>query len=358
MNERIMNTKLQEKYSIKILPAPGVGLGAISVDTFREKSPLAEEMIHETREIIQSGECIMTCNHNDDGCVDGRCVDEIAVPNNESFNLKIVESNFGNERAKVAGGGYMTGLAMFKAIGEDLVSPDVDLEFLSKEFARQGVYCGAHTGSHGSEPKQTTDCGANDRFDQILDIAASHRAEVAEITSALVQPFVDTFHPELLKEDLDNWQHIVKETDNFSHSSGISRLDVIRDGILSAQDSVKGEEKVSVIKHLGGNHNEIFLVVNYLKDMTFSQTKLRNELIEKFPSADPESLPQVFALDMWRVDELAHTVAALPEKNLGRERNSATLHKRYVSALLAGTAYQVATYVALTNGSLPVVIVS
>lgn len=360
MNEKIMQTELQQKQATKIsqiLPAPGVGFGTIGVDSFERKSRHAKEMINTTREIINRGECMSRCDHQDDGCIDGRCVDEIAAPEHSTFSVKNVESNEGNERAKVAGGGYVTGLAMFKAIGEDLVSPDADLAFLSENFARDGIYCGAHTGSHGSEPKQTTDCGANDRFDQILATAMNNREPVSQVTRVLVGPLIHSYNEDVLHQDVNNWQHVITETDNFSHSNGISRLDVIREGILSAQDSLKTNEKVSVIKHLAGNHNEVFLIVNYAKGLTFSQTKLRQKLLAQYPDIIPDDLPQVFALDMWRVDQLAHAVAALPEKNSGRNRSDAELKNRYEHALLAGTAYQVATYLTLTNGSLPVVVI-
>lgn len=358
MNEKRMSTELQQKQRVKLLrelPAPGKGLGKISYDAFEQKSNLAQEMIAATRELIQSSECMKTCNHRDDGCIDGRCVDEIAVPDGETFSVKTVEDNVGNERAKVAGGGLLTSLAMYKAIGEDLVSPDEDLAYIAKEFARGGVYCGAHTGSHGSSSKKTTDCGANDRFDEILLTAVKNREDISEVTQALLAPLhQQPYQPTVLNKDMGNWRHIVMETNNFARSNGISRLDVIRDGILTAQETLQGDEKASVIKHLGGDHNEIFLVVNYARGMTFSQTQLRQQMTEKFSTVDPDSLPQVFALDMWRVDELAHAIACLPEKYSGRNRTTMEQQERYERALHAGAAYQVATYMTLTDGSLPV----
>lgn len=352
-----MNSEEQQDKHAKLLqtiPAPGNGLGSISFEEFEKRSVLAREMIAKTHEIIASGECMVRCDHHDDGCIDGRCVDTIAVPDGKGFSVKRVESNVGNERAKVAGGGLLTGLAMFKAIGEDLVSPDDDLAYLVEGFAQQGIYCGAHTGSHGSEIKKTTDCGANDRFGDILSTAINNDVHIANVTKVLLGPIHESYDSGVLQKDIRNWQHIVTETNNLSQSNGTSRLDVIRGGMLNAHNKMHDDERASVIKNLGGNHNEIFLVVNYAKRLTFSQTKLREALHDEYPGVELSALPQAFALDMWRVDELAKAVASLPEQKTGRIRSEAEVNDRYERALYAGAAYQVATYVTLTDGTLPI----
>lgn len=355
-----MNSEQQQNLHVKLLqtiPAPGYGFGSISFKSFEKRSNLAEEMIAKTHEVISSGECMVACDHDDDGCIDGRCVDTIAVPDGKGFSLKSVESNFGNERAKVAGGGLLTGLAMFKAIGEDLVSPDDDLAYLVKGFAQQGIYCGAHTGSHGSEVKQTTDCGANDKFGDILSTAIKNDEHIANVTKVLLSPIHGSYDSEVLQNDIRNWQHIVTETNNLSRSNGTSRLDVIRGGMLDVQNKAHNDERTSVIKNLGGDHNEIFVVVNYAKEKTFSQTKLREALHEEYPDVEMKALPQVFALDVWRVDQLAHAIACLPEKSSNRARTNDEKRNRYNSALYAGVAYQVATYTTLTDGTLPLFVV-
>lgn len=339
---------------LAVLPGPDNGLGSISFKNFENESDFSRELAVKCREIVESGVCIVDCNHEDDGCIDGRCVNELAVPDGDHFNTKRVIDNSSNERAKVAGGGLVTGLAMFKAIGEDLVSPDEDLKYLAEEFAKQGVYCGAHTGSHGSIKNQKTDCGANDRFDEILKNTIDNQDDVEGIVKELLKPLGVSVGNGVLSSDLRNWNHVLTQTNNFAFSSGSSRLESIKDGILAAQDSNHNEDKVTVIKNLEGNHNEIFLVVNYAQGLTFSQTKLREALHEDYPDVDLSDLPQVFALDIWRIDQLAQAVARIPKKHSTEPRTVDETNQRYLQALYAGTAFQVGTYVSLTDGSLPV----
>lgn len=242
---------------------------------------------------------------------------------------------------------------MFKAIGEDLISPDQDLSYLAQAFAKQGVYCGAHTGSHGSATNQKTDCGANDRFDEILKNTIDNQDGVEAIVKELLKPLGVSVEEGVLSSDIRSWNHVLTQTKNFAHSNGTSRLESIKHGILAAQDSYYSDEKVTVIKNLEGNHNEILLIVNYAKGLTFSQTKLREALHDEYPDVDLSDLPQVFALDMWRIDQLAQAVARIPKKHSSETRTVDEINQRYLQALYAGTAFQAATYVTLTDGSLP-----
>ena len=344
---------------VDIIPAPGLGdpISSISAVKYEAKSESAKDMVRDTHEIVKSGECIVRCNHADDGCIDGRCVNELAYPDGNKFITKYVDDNQGNERAKVAGGGLLTSLAMYKAVGEDIVSPEEDIAYIARDFARQGVQCGAHTaGSHGSEVLDKTGCGANDKFDEIMNVAITHRKDISDVSSVLIRPSGNGFDADLLGSGLDKWSEILEVRGYFDGSNGVSRLDAIRDGILSAQATMLGNEKASVLKNLGGGHNEVLLVVNYAKGHTFSQTKLREMLMERHPEvADPDELPQVFVLDMWRVEELAHAVANITPKD-GTERTEDEKQARYLTALHAGVAYQIATYATLTDGSLPVAV--
>lgn len=353
-NDNTLTNRLTE-----VIPAPGVGNPDSSISMTKyldqatyenQKKEIAESM----HEIIASGECLVTCSHDDDGCLDGRCTSEIAVPNGQEFEVVNVEHNKDNERAKLAGGGYTTALAMYAALGEKSASPEGDIVYIADEFAKQGIHCGAHTGGHGSEDLGKTDCGANDKLRDIIACGANHREVVAAVTAALFKHSTDLFGEGSMNKALDAWANVQSDEEYFANSNGVSRLDAIRASILNTQDNSGRDGKVAVIKNLKDDHNEIELVVDYEQGHTFSQTKLRNLLAEKYPNVDAKDLPQVFVLDFWRVQQLAYAVAVMPERESGRARTDEEIQDRYATAIHAGVAFQVATYATLTDGSLPV----
>lgn len=355
----IENDKKLTSQLAEVIPAPGVGNpdSPISMAKYLEGATpenQKKEIAVSMHEIIAGGECNVACTHDDDGCLDGRCTSEIAVPNGQEFAVVNVEHNKDNERAKLAGGGYTTALAMYVALGETSASPEGDIVYIADEFAKQGIHCGAHTGGHGSEDLGKTDCGANDKVKEIMACGTANRDVVAGITAALFKHSTDLFGQGSMTKALDGWDATQNNTEYFAHSNGVSRLDAIRASILNTQDSSGRDEKVAVIKNLKDDHNEIELVVEYEQGHTFSQTKLRTILQERYPTVDAKDLPQVFVLDFWRVQQLAYAVATMPERETGRVRTDSEIQDRYATALHAGVAFQVATYATLTDGSLPV----
>lgn len=356
MRERIMSIEIDQKPAIVLketVPAPGLGdkNSSISIKKY-EDDATKEVLLDDLREIVRSGECIAPCYHHDDGCIDGRCANQLVFPEDGDFATKDVSDNSGNERAKVAGGGLITGLAMHKALGEGIVSPEEDIAYIAAEFAKQNIYCGAHTGSHANGGK--TDCGANDRFDEIINNAISNRAAISQFTEVLVQQIGQQFDQNAMDQDINQWTDIVNRQSYFMNSDGVTRLDAISEGVLVAQKTITDDKKASVIKNLGGGHNEVELEVMCEEDYTFSQTRLRDALIARNPDVNPDDLPQVFVLDLWRVHQLAEAIAQMPERTTGRLRTEDEVRQRYSRALHAGVAYQVGTYITLTDGSLDI----
>jgi len=339
---------------VETIPAPGVGNPESSISKTKfESTDENRDMSRYMHEIIKSGECIVPCAHSDDGCIDGRCVNEIAHPNVDEFNVVSVEHNKDNDRAKLAGGGYITSLAMYQALGETRVSSEKDIIYIAEQFAQMGIYCGAHTGGHGSEEHGKTDCGANDKFYEILDNGIRYKDEVGAITSLLLQYSSDSYDQSVMDSVISTWEDTRKDAE-YVVGSGVVRLDAIRTGILHTQEQNPDVQTVAVIKNLSDHHNEVELVVNYGQGTTFSQGKKRQKLMERYPGVARKDLPQVFVLDFWRVQQLARAVAAMPEEITGRERSEDEKPQRYAVALHAGVAFQVATYATLTDGSLPV----
>lgn len=337
------------------IPAPGVGNKDSSITVSKyETSDNMRELAADLYEILRSGECVVPCTHNDDGCIDGRFTSEIKFPAEGSFETVSVDDNKDNERAKVAGGGYVTALAMLQALGENGSSPEADIAYLADMFAQNGMYCGGHVGSHGHAHEGKTDCGANDKEDQIIANGTQAPEVVAAVTAALMERSSDSYDDQAMQRGLDGWVETVGDTTYFVDSNGVTRLDAIENGILTAQDTVVSNDKASVIKNLGADHNEIRVAVMYRQGETFSQTKLRRLLIERHPDVDPKDLPQVFVVDFWRIQQLARVVAELPNRENGQSPAAEEVQDRYERALHAGVAFQVATYATLTDGSLPV----
>lgn len=352
-----MSIEIDQKPAIVLketVPAPGLGDKNSSISATRLEAEVEmRPLIQELKEITRSGECIVTCNHHDDGCIDGRCANQLAFPNGSEFATKDVNDNTGNERAKVAGGGLMTSLSMFRALDEEAVSPEADITYIAAEFAKQGIYCGAHTGSHGSSENKKTDCGANDRFDEIINNVIANREAVSVVTSLLMTYADVPFSQADMNKDVERWVEIVNDA-YFMNSDGVTRLDAVREGMLTAQETITDDKKASVIKNLGGSHNEYELEVVCEQDHTFSQTKLREALTARHPHTNPDKFPQVFALDLWRVKQLAKAIASLPDRSTGRARTDDEVQERFSRAIHAGIAYQVGTYVTLTDGSLDI----
>lgn len=339
---------------IETIPAPGLGNPESSISKVKfESTDQQRDMSQYMHEIVKSGECLVPCAHNDDGCIDGRCVNEIAHPKVGTFDVVSVEHNKDNDRAKLAGGGYITALAMYQALGETRISSENDIVYISEQFAKKGIYCGAHTGGHGSEEHGKTDCGANDKFYEIIDNGIRYRDEVGAIAEVLLKYSTDSYDQTVMKTAISTWDDTRKDT-NYVVGNGVKRLDAIRTGILHTQEQNPDVQTVAVIKNLSDNHNEVELVVNYKPGTTFSQGKKRQKLMERFPGVARKDLPQVFVLDFWRIQQLARAVAEFPDHQTGAARTIGEIQDRYAQALHAGVAFQVATYATLTDGSLPV----
>lgn len=161
-------------------------------------------------------------------------------------------------------------------------SIDDDLALVGSDLAEKEIYCGVHSGAH--QHGEGTDCGANDKFALILE-------------------------------------------------NGLKFSDQI-----TASTEAAGEEKpLAVTKRLDGDHNEDYIIVNYVEGTTFSQGAFADTLRESFPDKDDKNLAQAFVVDAWRVVELAK--ASVPEDE-------------FETAMYAGVAYQVATAATLTDGTL------
>ncbi len=311
-----------------------------------ENGSLHPDVAKKASDIIQAGSCMVAINEKDDGCIDGRLAQLLVFLEGiegEDFNEIEIHDLTAHNRAKVAGGGYITSLAMEMALNSTHQTVDEALQYVVQHLASHGVYCGTHTGDHGSA--QGVDCGANDRFEDIVSImyGAEYGDKILESVRGawpLCQPgSVDDDTVALVKHN--SHKNIIRDK-FFAKSDGRARYGIIMDGIADAQKSSGSERPVSVSKHLGGSHKEAFIILNTVDGKTFSQAAFHAQLQEAFPDVAADNLPQAFVVDLPRIAALAQVMAkGRTDENESNE-----------TALVAGLAFQFAVAATLTDGSL------
>lgn len=308
---------------------------SISHEKQRASGELSAEVDQRSQEIILSGEAMVDVNDTDDGCIDGRETIELYVTEEGEFYTKQVEDNSNHERAKVAGGGYITTQAMRLGVGMKGTDIDSDLAQTGTDLAAKEVYCGAHTGAH--KHGEGTDCGANDKMSLILHNGIAYQEQVSGTTKALIETAGLEFKAEVFEQVLANWETALSDENYFAHSTGASRLQKMLATQAAATEVTGSRKPVGVTKHLDGDHNEDYIVVNFIQGKTFSQGVLAEKLRAEFPENDDKHLAQAFVVDAWRVVELAQ--AGVEERDVE-------------AAIYAGVMYQVATAATLTDGTL------
>ena len=338
----------KEHHVMTVTERPPLGYGnpdaKISI-TERLKDPLQAELIEKAGEIIISGEVFVPVTDMDDGCIDGRIANLVRFINTENLEeQEHVIIDQGHERAKVAGGGYVTALAMYIAVKFNSGSVDGDLAAVTEVMTREGVYCGAHTGEHSDPNDGVTDCGANDKIDKILRSAVEYAAHIRGDAEALLSVAGVTVEEAAKDEVESSWKTAAQDEAYFEGSNGDTRLDIVKKAMMDAQIASGSEKPVAVSKDLAGSHNEAFIVVNYQDGVTLSQRQLFTRLQAEYSEIDPKQLPQAFVVDAWRIVQLA-TALKQGDESLDMTK-----------LLYAGVAYQLATAATLTDGSLRVLI--
>lgn len=324
---------------VKEIDVLGVGNpdAKISYKKQLESGELLPEVVEQAVEYIKRGEGMRTITDHDDGCIDGRCAHRVLfVTESGEFYETPVDDSGEHLRAKVAGGGYMTSLAMRAGLGETTASIDNDLGGVVAQLAEKDIYCGAHTGQHAGN--ETTDCGANDKFADILANGLEYRDVIARNVRALVAEAGLETDEAILDKVFAGWQRAL-DVQYGADSTGASRFTVIEEGIKEAQVKTGSPKPVAVSKDLKGDHKEDFILINYRDNETFSQAAFAEMLAEKFPDVPEDKRAQAFVVDVPRIVMLA-------------EAQSDGDTDRFTQALYAGITYQLATAATLTDGSL------
>ncbi|MFZ1301800.1 MAG: hypothetical protein WAQ27_04490 [Candidatus Microsaccharimonas sp.] len=309
---------------------------AISYDKKIENGEVPKPLADRVAELLKSGELLVDVDELDDGCIDGRPTESVLYVTEEGEFYSKDADNSNHERAKVAGGGYITGTAMRLGAGYKGNSINEDILATGAEFTENDVYCGAHTGKHQHE--DNTDCGANKKMREIFNAALEYEEEIAGSTKALVELAGLKFNPDTFSAVVNNWQLVLNDSQYFAGSSDVDRLNAVKAVIETAHQTKNADKPLSVVKHLAHDHNEIGLAVNFVPGKTVSQVALAEKLRGENPDTDPKDLPQIFVVDAWRIVELANAGVKDEDKE---------------AAIYAGVMYQLATAAVLTDGTLP-----
>jgi hypothetical protein len=332
----------RKDYPVEVLMLGSLGYGVGSISYNAKADEMTNNLLYQAERLINSGECLVDVEEQDDGCGDGRPADEVVFCKDDGQieARPITAKSPVHERAKVFGGGYIISHVMDLALGRKSHDLDEDLKRGVDELDKVGIHCGVHTGQH--RHAGAVDCGANDREAEILANALDPQLTTKIMTTAksLAEQMNQPLGDHVLEKALNNFEAALADKDYFAKSSGKSRLRTVMEQ-LKAEQMKRGDQShpLAVSKNLFGDHHEAYVVLNFAEGKTFSQKLFRQQLAEQFPDLPAEQLPQVFTTDFARIKKIA----------VAKTDNAAD----FQIALSAGLVYSIATAATLTDGSLP-----
>ncbi|HSW85834.1 MAG TPA: hypothetical protein VLF79_04505 [Candidatus Saccharimonadales bacterium] len=280
----------------------GLGFGEGLISATEEDSHILELLDI----AIQSGDGVLIqIDTYDDGCSDGR----------EAVEAFTKRSNYSphKHRAKIFGGSVTmvaaAKIGMGQAAGQQLSEV---FESSIENLLEYNIKFGAHTDnlSHG----ENCGCGAIDRAAEVPWMAKKYEAEIRD---ALKIFGVDAAS---IDQVYENYSKYAREMlSGPDHYSGKQVLESILDS-------------GSVVKKLDGEHRERRIILNQVRGMTVNQRLVR---------AITNGRAQVFAIDTWRLEDLAK----------GLYKNDPVAQNL---AIVSGLVYTLATSAVLTKGDLPI----
>lgn len=231
----------------------------------------------------------------DDGCGDGR----------------MCSQTYTHEyRAKVFGGGLTMATATLVGLGTADADSEIDIfRHADALLNERHLDFGAHTDDGAQAPN--SGCGAIDKFPQILAASVTYQQQIAASIASL------GINTAGLSDVLQHFATYAAHHAADPYSGQQVSAEIIKEG--------------KIVKQLTGEHIEKAVVLNTVAGYTTDQVFVYNEMDGK---------AEVFAVDVWRMQELADTLYDTPE-----ERSH---------AFLSQLVYTLATAAVLTRGNLPV----
>jgi hypothetical protein len=243
-------------------------------------------------------------------CIDGR------------HDPELDETSLGPQ---VPGGAPGAALAFRLGVDKDDLTRGTftgDAEMMIESYVRLGLSPGGHRDDNGHDVDgEYVGCGAIDGLHAVLDCMIDPR--LVEDHKRLVRTILDTDF------DRDHYLRVlgaglVLRSRSEGYFAG-------RGEILDLLER-KAPHSVSVLE---GRHHEAWVVVNLVPGTTLSSNRF---------AADHDGL-QAFGYDLWRSRQLAEMLLPLPSQRVDRER---FVHARVMLTI--------ATLMALTDGSLPILL--
>jgi len=242
-------------------------------------------------------------------CIDGR------------HDPDLDESSLGPQ---VPGGAPGSALAYRLGVDKDDLTRGTftgDAEMMIESYLRLGLSPGGHRDNAGHDENDDVGCGAIDGLHAVLD--------------CMIDPLLVEDHKRLVRAILDT----DFDRDHYLRVLGAGLVLRSRsEGYFAGRGEIldllerKAPHSVSVLE---GRHHEAWVVVNLVPGTTLSSNRF---------AADHDGL-QAFGYDLWRSRQLAEMLLPQTSQRVDRER---FVHARVMLTI--------ATLMALTDGSLPILL--
>lgn len=246
----------------------------------------------------KSGEYI-----DDDGCGDGRPSKGLIAGNVSGLSSE--------QRPKAFGAGVMMQAAAMIGDGEAKGKSLQDVfRVAKKQLDDRGINYGSHIDDHAQGDK--AGCGAIDNAPRVLETIVKYHDQIAQTLQSMG---VESLY---ITSVLDNYRQYANQITGAKFSSKQVVDEIIESG--------------KVVKELTGSHKEMYIILNYVPNMTVNQDFVRK--ISKGQS-------QAFAVDVWRLRSVADR--AYPNSPAEQE-----------VAFIGELVYTLGVAATLTAGDLPV----
>jgi hypothetical protein len=246
-------------------------------------------------------------------------------------------------RPKVFGGGSTMAMADLVGSGEADGTP------LREVFRRgigilkrQRIEYGAHTDSHATEAHaeghdENCGCGAIDKADPSMRAIGTYGPQMQSVLG-LVKEHIAESDPEnttglgdMLAEDhtgsiIQSFSDYVAAGGTADYRGGEVIDDIVDDG--------------KIVKELGGNHLEGYIIINCVRGKTVDQDAIRKISKGKI---------DVFVIDAWRLQDLAAGLHPVDVESGETEKNVLPKRQRAFQSMLV---YTLGVSAVLTNGKL------
>ena len=314
----------------------GFGEGGISVKEQMRQGILTAEVPLHVNEVLSSDiEAFKSVETDDDGCGDGRPWVKILRRVEVDGNKEIVEYKRSLLRPKVFGGGLVAASSMWRSINgaiDDGDSIESDRAYIADQLSKHGISHGAHTDNQASGDK--CGCGAIDNYPLITGNAVKYREQ---ITATLKAVYGEDYEQNQTAIDAAYkvYTDLAENDSYFAGSTGRQAMEHIL-------------ETDAVVKELFGHHVEETIIINDVAGTTLDQQYFTQTV--KDMCQDRPQIIQAFAVDTWRGEQLADTVAKIAVET-GTSDDFEGARKIALADFLIRTLAVAST---LTAGDLPV----